>query len=268
MLKILRKLGKELWKEDIKTEEVLKVKAKRRKTSRKSREELADCFLHSIQSEIAKSGYRSIRVSTLMKRLGIAKRSDKSVAILREQLRIHGLYALPEFSMSLSLNEVIRIYNFPVTQKGELFRSERELETFVDQHRLYEKLGISHVDRQYSPNGTKDRLDFLGAVKTEGSNEVELIVLELKNGGGGKSAVEQVLRYSGLLKFEFGDKKIRKILVTGIQNYETALAIAGMKQDERDNFEWYLYDYNSAQGSFEFIRVNTQEFGLLPSVGK
>lgn len=261
MLKILRKLGKELWKEDIKTEEVLKVKAKRRKTSRKSREELADCFLHSIQSEIAKSGYRSIGVSTLMKRLGIAKRSDKSVAILREQLRIHGLYALPEFSMSLSLNEVIRIYNFPVTQKGELFRNERELETFVEQHRLYEKLGINHVERHYSPNGTKDRLDFLGA------GNKELIVLELKNGGGGKTAVEQVLRYSGLLKLEFGDIKIRKILVTGIQNYETALAIAGMKQDERDNFEWYLYDYNSAQGSLEFIRVNTQELGLLPSVG-
>ena len=51
------------------------------------------------------------------------------------------------------------------------------------------------------------------------------MVLELKNRGGGKSAVEQVLRYSGLLKAEDPNQKIRKILVTGIQNYETALAI-------------------------------------------
>src|SRR5690606_20693876 len=96
----------------------------------------------------------------------------------------------------------------------------------------------------------------------KGENTNETIVLELKNEGGGKSAVEQVLRYSWLLKVEFPDAKIRKILVTGIQNYETALAIKGMKAEERDNFEWYLYKYFKSENLFDFVRVTPEDINF------
>jgi hypothetical protein len=140
-----------------------------------------------------------------------------------------------------------------VLQLGDIFKKEVDLENYIDEKELYKKLNIETVDRQYSPNKTRDRLDFKGIGKNES------VVLELKNRGGGKSAVEQVLRYSGLLKSENPDKKIRKILVTGIQNYETALAIKGMKSDERDNFEWYLYKYFKVEDSFEFVRVTPED---------
>ena len=71
--------------------------------------------------------------------------------------------------------------------------------------------------------------------------------------------MEQVLRYAGLLKREFPGAQIRQILVTGIQNYETALAIKGMQQEQRDNLEWYLYKYHKSDGHFEFVRVTDSE---------
>ena len=155
----------------------------------------------------------------MMKKLGIGKRSDNSVNFFRRELKEHGLYSLPIFSKELPLNSLVKLYSFPVKQLGDLFKKEVELENYIDKKELYKQLGIETVDRQYSPNKTRDRLDF------KGISENESVVLELKNRGGGKSAVEQVLRYSGLLKAEDPNQKIRKILVTGIQNYETALAI-------------------------------------------
>ena len=85
------------------------------------------------------------------------------------------------------------------------------------------------------------------------------MVLELKNAGGGKSAVEQVLRYAGLLKTEFPNHTIRQILVTGVQNYETALAIRGKQKEQRELFEWYLYKYHKSINHFELIKVTNED---------
>lgn len=194
-----------------------------------------------------------MRVTTMMKKIGVGKRTDNNVKRFRRELKEHGLYSLPIFSKELPLTSLIKIYSFPVLQFGDLFEKEIELENYIEKKELYKKLNIETVDRQYSPDRTRDRLDFKGVGKNE------LVVLELKNRGGGKSAVEQVLRYSGLLKAEDPDSKIRKILVTGIQNYETALAIKGMKNDERDHFEWYLYKYFKKEDSFEFIRISPED---------
>tara|TARA_R100000935_G_scaffold18989_1_gene36606 strand:+ start:885 stop:1655 length:771 start_codon:yes stop_codon:yes gene_type:complete len=253
MLKILEKIGKGLWKEDKKVEKKIKAKVRKKRKSTKSQEELLDSFFKSVFAEVEKNGSRTIKVTTLMKKLLIGKRTDNSVKRFRKELKIYGLYSLPIFSKELPLNSLIKLYSFPVLQLGELFKKEIDLENYIEQKELYRKLNIETVDRQYSPNKTRDRLDF------KGTAENESIVLELKNEGGGKSAVEQVLRYSGLLKGEDPDTKIRKILVTGIQNYETALAIKGMKSDERDNFEWYLYKYFKQEDTFEFIRVNPED---------
>ena len=194
-----------------------------------------------------------MRVTTMMKKIGVGKRTDNNVKRFRRELKEHGLYSLPIFSKELPLTSLIKIHSFPVLQFGDLFEKEIELENYIEKKELYKKLNIETVDRQYSPDRTRDRLDFKGVGKNE------LVVLELKNRGGGKSAVEQVLRYSGLLKAEDPDSKIRKILVTGIQNYETALAIKGMKNDERDHFEWYLYKYFKKEDSFEFIRISPED---------
>ncbi|MCF8460033.1 MAG: endonuclease NucS [Flavobacteriales bacterium] len=142
---------------------------------------------------------------------------------------------------------------------GHLFEKERYLEDYIAKHGLYSKIGIETVHRQYSPKGTRDKLDFLGKMGEQ------KIVLELKHQDGGKSAVEQVLRYAGYL---MGDNakdstgismNIRKILVTGIQNRETAFAIKALTTEERENFEWYLYNYNSKTGDLDFVRITEKD---------
>ncbi len=139
-------------------------------------------------------------------------------------------------------------------QLGDLFTKEKDLEDYVDKNKLFKKLNINTVLRQHSPNGSKDRMDFKGDCENE-----DIVVLELKNYGGGKSAVEQVLRYAALLAMNFPNRIIRQILVTGIQNYETALAIRGMLKEQRELFEWYLYKYIKDTEYFEFVKVTKEE---------
>lgn len=95
-----------------------------------------------------------------MRKLSIGKRSDKSVSKFKSELKLHGLYTLPIFSKELPLNSIIRLYSFPVLQLGELFDEEKELEDYIEKNKLYIKLNIETVNRQYSPNKTRDRLDF------------------------------------------------------------------------------------------------------------
>lgn len=254
MATVLKYIGKGEWIE-IDDKEILATdKTKSLKKKKLSEIEKKELFFEKLIKDIEKSGYRTTKINTVLKGFGYNKRSSKNVDIIKEEFKNHGLYTLPEYSNELKLESTIRISTYPVRQLGELFASEKELEDFVYNQKLYKKLKIKSVQRQHSPKGTKDRLDFKGESDTE-----EVVVLELKNGGGGKSAVEQVLRYTGLIQTEFPISKIRQILVTGIQNYETALAIRGMQQEQRDNFEWYLYKYHKGDKHFEFVRVKDDE---------
>lgn len=250
MLKILRKLGKGVWKEDRKAKEVV-VKRKRRKTSKKSREELLDELLKSIKNDVRRSGSKRMTVSRLFNRIGVQKRSEKSIALFYERANEHGYYISPDISMSTDWKSTITFKLYPERQLGELFSSERKLEKYIEENGFYKKLGVETVKSQYEPDGTRDRLDFLGQTGDQ------RVVLELKKKDGGKSAVEQVFRYSGYLKREFPD--VRKILITGIQNRETALAIAGQSPEERKGFEWYLYKYDSLTGELDFERVTDKQ---------
>jgi RecB family endonuclease NucS len=152
--------------------------------------------------------------------------------------------------MSLSWDRLIRIYNFPVEALGDLFKSESQLEDFVMNSKAFNQLGILEVENQYKPFNTKDRLDFKGIDK-----EKRQVVLELKNKEGGKTAVEQVLRYAGMLKQENPKAAVRKILVTGVRGVETAKAIHGMTKVQKEDFEWYLYDYNKETEKISFSKV-------------
>lgn len=257
MAEVLKYVGKGQWirvdeKQLLETDKVAKIQKKKL-----SSEEKKDVFFKEIEKDILKNGYRSIKISTFLKNFYITKRSSKNTDLIKEELKEKGLYTLPEYSIDLKLESTLRIYNYPVRQLGDLFVNEKALEDYVDKNELYKSLNIKTVIRQHSPKGTKDKLDFKGDMENN-----EIVVLELKNGGGGKSAVEQVLRYAGLLKMEFPDHKIRQILVTGIQNYETALAIRGMQKEQRELFEWYLYKYHKSTNHFEFSKVTNEDINF------
>ena len=80
-------------------------------------------------------------------------------------------------------------------------------------------------------------------------------MLELKHEDGGKSAVEQVLRYLGMLKQQHPKRKARGILVTGIRDVDTAKALYGMTPAQQKEIDWYLYHYRKGEGLLGFELV-------------
>jgi hypothetical protein len=231
MAQVLKYIGRGEWlsvdeSEVTPNDRILEEKKIAKTIVKPTKEEKSTNFFEMVKKDIRKNGYRSIKVSTFLKNFQILKRTTKNIEFVKTELKNQGLYTLPEFSQELRLESTLRIYNYPVRQLGELFNSEKDLETYVEK------------------------------------NNDEIVVLELKNAGGGKSAVEQVLRYAGLLKMEYPNRKIRQILVTGVQNYETALAIRGMLSDQRDLFEWYLYKFHKDLNHFEFVRITNEEINF------
>lgn len=254
MLKILRQLSKDIWKEDSKAKKSAKNKPRKKKSSTKPIEERLELLMKSLKKEVNEYGSKNITIAKLFNRIGVRKRSSNSVQLLNKALWEHGFHVFPDIELQSDWKTVIAVSQYPIRKLGDLFDKERQLEDYIDKKALYGKLGINSVVRQFSPKGTRDRFDFLG--ETDGQQ----IVLELKNKDGGKSAVEQVFRYAGYLKREHSN--IRKILVTGVQNRETALAIAGHSVEEREGFEWYLYNYNSQTGDLDFERVSEEQIEI------
>jgi hypothetical protein len=208
---------------------------------------------------IESSGYKSIQVAQLFKRLGHKRRGDSNTRRIRSILRENRIYleAPPEVSSKRPLKDVpwkstVKLYRFPVGKLGKLFQKEIDLEAFIAKHKSYRQLGIQSAKRQYSPPGTKDRLDFLGTIE----KDKVYAVLELKHQGGGKSAVEQLLRYRAHLMDEYPGKEIRGILITGMRNLETAKAFYGLPQSDRPYFSWYLYKYDKARQTISFEEVS------------
>lgn len=261
MKDFLQYLGKGLWvpanqadiRPDVKT---IRVPASKKRAN--NRPTPQDDIFPEMEQAIERNGYRSIKLAMLLKRFGFQRKSAQRIDAINTTLRERGLYALPAITADMDTDANLKIYNYPVQQLGDVFDTEKDLEDFVFRSEAYTQLGIDAVTRQYSPNGTKDKMDF------KGTNAANLnIVLELKNKGGGKSAVEQVLRYAGQLQKESPELTVRTILVTGIRNYETSLAISGMKPEQRESFEWYLYNYDKQAGTISFVRV--QDGHLLQS---
>lgn len=208
-------------------------------------------IISEFKSVTIKSGYKITTVAALFKTFGYSKRSDKNVKLLQELLRKNSLYVFPLITMQSNWRDSVRIYSFPVEAMGDLFESEKELEGYVHIKQKYRQLGIHKVTIQYSPKQTRDRLDMLG------ENDLgEKIVLEFKNKDGGKSAVEQVLRYMGMVRQEYPRAKIRGVLVTGVRGVDTAKAIYGMSPTDRESFKWYLYKFDQKRKSIDFKEVN------------
>ena len=199
----------------------------------------------------SKNGYKVITVMNLVRLLGNKKRSPQIIKKITEDFEKHKLYIYPELTMNLKPDEILRIYTFPVKALGDLFDTENELECFIEENNQFEKLGLSKPVRQFSPDQTRDRFDFK-CIDTDG-NEV---ALELKNLDGGKSAVEQVLRYMGMLKQQFKGRKVRGILVTGIRGVDTAKALHGTTNEQKKNIDWYLYNFNKNTQHLIFEKVD------------
>lgn len=226
---------------------VLKHPAKRRSRKRIDPYEV----ITSIVPLIKDSGYCSMKVSSFFHKFGHKKRGPANIETINQVLNEAGLFAFPKIDLSLRWDRLLRIYDFPVESLGDLFKNENQLEEYIIRKEAYKQFGIAKGEKQYRPVSTKDRLDFKGI-----DNEGRHVVLELKNKEGGKSAVEQVLRYAGMLKQENPKAEIRKILVTGVRGVETAKAIHGMTKAQKNDFEWYLYNYNKDTDKISFFKVD------------
>ncbi|RYY47501.1 MAG: DUF91 domain-containing protein [Chitinophagaceae bacterium] len=203
-----------------------------------------------INEVTTRSGYKVITVMKLVKLLGNKKRSPQIIEKINQRLRDESLYVYPKLSMTLRPDEILRIYTFPVEALGDLFDTEEELESYIEEKNLFGKLGLEAPQRQFSPDHTRDRLDFK-CCDLQGNH----VALELKNLDGGKSAVEQVLRYLGILKQHFRGQPVRGILVTGVRGVDTAKALHGMTDEQKKAIDWYLYSYSKGDGNLSFEKV-------------
>lgn len=206
--------------------------------------------IKSIQRSIKTAGYRSIEVRRLLQLFGYKKRGVANLERINQIFTENELFCYPVLSMERNFNERVKIYNFPVECKGDLFDNERQMQQFIYERKALEKLNLFAIKAEYSPNRTSHRMDFFAQ---DGVNNV---VIEVKNNGGQERGVEQVLRYASMIRREEPEKPVRKILITGQLDPNTAKAIHGMTTEERNNFEWYLYNYNQKVQIITFEKVN------------
>jgi hypothetical protein len=214
--------------------------------------------IEEFKSAAYERGYKNITVTMLLARFGYRKRSEANLKLITTSLAVHDLTVHPVLSMSLKLSQTVRIYSFPVEQLGDLFEDPetaptvamRQQREYIERHDLFAQLGLVKECRQYSPTHTQDRFDFLCRDAAGGA-----VVLELKHAGGGKSAVEQILRYLGMLRQEAPDRPARGILVTGVRDVDTAKALHGMTPAQQQVIDWYLYRYDRHTGVLSFEKV-------------
>ena len=148
MATILKYLGKGQWAEINESEITPEDKLQKAKQVKLTDKEKLNLFFEALTKDIIKSGYRTTKISSILKAFGITKRSSKNVLQITEELKRQGYYTLPEYSNELKLDSTIRIYNYPVRQLGDLFTSEKALEDFVDKHHCYKQLFVSIVLRE------------------------------------------------------------------------------------------------------------------------
>lgn len=199
--------------------------------------------------------YKSLKLYSLYHQFGYKRRGGRNTEFINEMLIRNNLYCYPALTDSLHWKKTdLRIYRFPVQQLGDLFDDEDLLEKFIYKNKCLRQLGIVIVDDQHRPFGSSSILDFLG--KDEKGNPV---VVELKKKDGDGRGVQQVMRYKNDLQLKYPNKTIRKILITGIRDIDTAKSVLDLKPEDQKDFEWYLYNYNEQRQNLMFERV-TNEF--------
>ena len=223
----------------------------KRKTVREKKAPFSEeTILKDIHTSIKKSGCKSLTVGGLYRAFGHKRRGPKNTAEIVEFLKKNDLHSYPTLNSTLSWNSRIEIHQFQIKSRGKLYDSEKKLQKDLGEKKFLKKLNLDLIKAEHSPDRTRDRMDFFAK---DGEKNV---VIEVKNRDGGKRAVEQVLRYSGMLKQQHPETEVRKILITGIQDQHTAKAIHGMTDHEKTGFEWYLYNHDPQTGNIDLEKVD------------
>lgn len=196
------------------------------------------------------NGQRHIKLRQLLKAFGYHRRSAANLAAIAAFLQSHALYVdIPE---GMHIDESVPPTAEPVRRIGDLYEREADLESRFARA-IMRRVGLKRiVARQYSPRGTRDKLDFL-CLDDEGC----AVVVELKAMAGDKRAVEQVLRYIGMLKAEGHHKRPRGILITGLADINTRRALEGRQVD--DHIRWWVYGLRGSKLLLEEIDIRRSE---------
>lgn len=213
-----------------------------------------ESVINNYRQSIKSSGYKSTKLCYLMRDFGYKRRGSSNLERIQKTLDDNKLHCFPKLSMKMDWKKNIRIYEFPVKREGYLYREEKELQKEMFKQQIFQQIGISKVKREESPDGTMDRFDFYG------KHEYTHFIIEVKNRDGGKSAVEQLLRYNGILKNCYPNEPVRNILVTGISDFWTAYAIHGMMHEQRNRIEWYLYKCEKKGSPISLIPMEYENY--------
>lgn len=202
--------------------------------------------LGSWKASVEENGQRGITVRQLLRAFGYQRRSEAGLASIQNYLQQNGLYV--GLYESVGIDDSVQLTGEPVRRIGSLYEKEADIEArFPDE--ILRRVGLKKmVAKEYSPKGTRDRLDFLCEDKDGRS-----VVVELKANSGDKRAVEQVLRYIGMLKAENRDKDPWGILITGSADMHTRRALEGRKSD--DHIRWWIYGLRGDELVLEEVHV-------------
>lgn len=203
-------------------------------------------LIQNFDKMIEKSGSKNIRFNTLLKKFGYANRTSNAIKLLQKFCDDNGYYTSPKITKDLEVTSNILITRTQIFSSTAEFNSEAELESYLIKFKILKKIGITSTNNQEILRGTKDRVDYIGKDK-EGND----VIVEIKIGDGGKSAIEQLFRYKGILlekKILKNASKIKMYLITGKENPRIKYTFKGMFPSQTDHFKWFVYDYDNSLG--------------------
>jgi hypothetical protein len=201
-------------------------------------------LIKNFDEMIDKSGSKNIGFKTLLKKFGYEKRVDGAIKVLEKFCEDNGYYTSPKLTKDLEVTSNILITKTQIFSSTDEFDSEAELESYLIRHKILKKIGVKNTNNQEILRGTKDRVDYIGKDK-EGND----VIVEIKKGDGGKSAVEQLFRYKGILlekKILNNPSKIKMYLITGKENPRIKYTFKGMFPSQTGHFKWFVYDYDKS----------------------
>jgi hypothetical protein len=210
--------------------------------------------INNYKVAIGLGGYKSIKLCHLMRDFGYKKRGSSNIEKINHLLKNQKMFCYPLIKMKTDWKENLRIYEFPVKAEGDVFEDELMLQEYMNEKHLFSSIGVPSVIREESPKGTQDRFDFYCKMdKTH-------VIIEVKNRDGGKTGVQQLLKYNGIIKNQYPGEPVRKILVTGISDFGTAYAIHGMMQQQREQIEWYIYKWDKKRDTISLVAMNYDSY--------
>lgn len=214
-------------------------------------------FLQLIQNEITFNGSKRIKLSVLIRKFGKKNKNSTIVKVINDFLKDNNLFAYPEIDTILKKDEWIIITNKKIKKSTNFFKTENELESFLDDNKdVFKSIDVEIIDRQKIFKGARDKVDFFGLY-----NKENVAIIEVKHTSS-YYGIEQLLRYKGILKnnpklIESDYKKYAEenslILITGIEDPRLHHTFRGMEDEQRKHFKWYIYDYN--KNTITFIPI-------------